>query len=146
MSRASEIRFVLVVDDHEAAMALYRDAFGLEVLEDFGDEHGKGVLMGVPSATLEVVDKEHGRMVDEMEAGRPFVYGMRIAIRVDDLADASRAVAAAGAEALAEPVQTPWGDRNRRFVTVDGTQLTLFSHRAVPPAPSPAAEASSAGP
>lgn len=34
--------------------------------------------------------------------------------------------AAAGAVPVADPVRTPWGDRNRRYRTNDGFQVTLF--------------------
>lgn len=121
-----ELRFCLVIDDYEAAARLYRDVLGLEVLLDLEDQGGRGVILKVPQATLEIVDPEHGAMVDEIEAGRSLGERVRIAIRVDDLGEASRAVAAAGAEALADPVDTPWGDRNQRFRGADGFQLTLF--------------------
>ena len=34
---------------------------------------------------------------------------------------------AAGAEEVAPPVSTPWGDRNARVRAPDGMQLTLFT-------------------
>jgi uncharacterized glyoxalase superfamily protein PhnB len=34
---------------------------------------------------------------------------------------------AAGAERVAPPVTTPWGDRNARVQAPDGMQLTLFT-------------------
>jgi uncharacterized glyoxalase superfamily protein PhnB len=34
---------------------------------------------------------------------------------------------AAGAEQIAPPVTTPWGDRNARLHAPDGMQLTLFT-------------------
>jgi lactoylglutathione lyase len=65
-------------------------------------------------------------MVDEIEVGQPQDNHVRIAIRVDDLAGASHAVTETGAKALAAAVDTPWRDRNQRFVAKDGLQLTLF--------------------
>ena len=41
MIPAREIRFVLVIDDYDAAAHLYREVFGLEVLMDL-DEQGAG--------------------------------------------------------------------------------------------------------
>lgn len=61
-----------------------------------------------------------------MEVGRRLGERVRIAVRVDDLAEARRAVADSGAEPTAPAVETPWGDRNQRFKTKDGMQLTLF--------------------
>lgn len=125
MGLARELRFVFVIDDYEAAVRLYRDVFGLEVAKELDRQGGRGVILRVPAATLELVDPEHGRMVDEVEAG-PLEARVRVAVRVDDLVGAARAVASTGAEPMADPVRTPWGDHNQRFRSKDGTQLTLF--------------------
>ena len=129
MIRARELRFVVVVDDYEAAAHLYRDVFGLEVLMDLEGQGGRGVILEVPVATLEIVDADHERMVDELEAGEPFNKRLRIAVQVGDLGAAVRAVSDAGGEAVAAAVETPWGDRNQRFRMRDGPQLTLFETR-----------------
>jgi lactoylglutathione lyase len=126
MVRARELRFVLVSDDYEAASNLYRDVIGLEMLMDLEGQGGRGVIFKVPTATLELVDADHNRMVDEIEVGRPQDNRLRIALEVDDLQEAADALAAAGAEALAGPVDTPWGDRNQRFQAQDGLQFTLY--------------------
>jgi catechol 2,3-dioxygenase-like lactoylglutathione lyase family enzyme len=126
MVPARELRFCFVIDDYDAALRLYRDVFGLEVLMDLAEQGGRGVILKVPEATLELLDGEHGGMVDDVEVGRRLGDRVRIAVKVDDLAAASRAVADAGGEALASPVDTPWGDRNQRFRAKDGMQLTLF--------------------
>lgn len=52
---------------------------------------------------------------------------MRLAFEVADSAEAARRLTDAGGEPLAEPVETPWGDRNVRVRAPDGMQLTLFS-------------------
>jgi hypothetical protein len=39
----------------------------------------------------------------------------------------ARRLVEAGAERVAEPVLTPWGDRNVRIKAPDEMQLTLFS-------------------
>ncbi len=126
MVRARELRFVLVVDDYEAAARLYRDVFGLEVLMDLEGDGGKGIILKLPTATLELADVEHGGIVDEIELGRRLADRVRIAVAVDELTEAGRAVTEAGAEPLAAPVETPWGDRNQRFRAKDGFQLTLY--------------------
>jgi catechol 2,3-dioxygenase-like lactoylglutathione lyase family enzyme len=126
MVPARELRFCFVIEDYEAAAHLYRDVFGLEVLMELDEQGGRGVILNVPEATLELVDVEHGGMVDEIEVGRRFDDRVRIAVKVDDLRAASRAVADTGGEAMAPPVDTPWGDQNQRFRAKDGIQLTLF--------------------
>jgi predicted enzyme related to lactoylglutathione lyase len=123
---ARELRFCFVIDDYEAAAHLYRDVFGLEVLMELDEQGGRGVILSVPEATLELVNAEHGGMVDDVEVGRRVDDRVRIAVKVDDLQAASRAVTGTGGEAMAPPVDTPWGDRNQRFRAKDGMQLTLF--------------------
>ena len=126
MTSAHELRFAFVFDDFDAALLLFRDILGLATAEEFNDQGGRGVILRVPSATLEVFDRAYGRFVDQVEVGRPVGSLVRIAIKVDDLAEATRAVQPAGVTPEADPVVTPWGDRNRRFTTGDGLQLTLF--------------------
>jgi hypothetical protein len=65
-------------------------------------------------------------LVDAIEVGRPLEERVRVAVNVDDLESATAAVVTTGTLPQADPVDTPWGDRNRRFKTPDGLQLTLF--------------------
>jgi catechol 2,3-dioxygenase-like lactoylglutathione lyase family enzyme len=85
MVPARELRFSFVIDDYEAAAHLYGDVFGLEVLMDLDEQGGRGVILKVPEATLELVDAEHGGMVDDVEVGRRIGDRVRIAVKVDDL-------------------------------------------------------------
>jgi hypothetical protein len=123
---ARELRFAFIFDDYGAALHLFRDVFGLETMMEFSQGEGRGVILKIPSVTLEVFNREYGRFVDDVEVGRHLDYRVRIAINIDDLGEATEAVRAAGASPIAEPVDTPWGDRNRRFTTSDGLQMTLF--------------------
>ena len=52
---------------------------------------------------------------------------MRLALEVTDSGETARRLIAAGADEVAPPVTTPWGDRNARVRTPDGMQLTLFT-------------------
>ncbi len=126
MVQAREVRVVLVVDGYEAAARLFRDVFGLEVLMDLEGQGGRGLILKLPAATLEVVDAGHDRYVDELEVGQPQDNRVRIAVEVEDLAEAAEAVLGTGAQALADPVDTPWGDLNQRFRLEERLQLTLF--------------------
>lgn len=125
-----ELRIALTFDDYDAALRLFRDVLGLEPVEVLDGQGGRGVILDVPAATLELFDRRHGALVDEIEVGRMLDQRVRVAVRVDDLRQADEAVTAAGARPEAEPVDTPWGDRNRRYHTADGLQLTLFERRA----------------
>ncbi|MPZ71106.1 MAG: VOC family protein [Actinobacteria bacterium] len=127
MTAARELRFAFTFDDYDAALHLFRDVFGLETLMDLDHQGGKGVILKAPVATIELFDRAHTRYVDEIEVGRPLGETVRIAVRVDDLDSASDEVEDAKAVPIADPVDTPWGDRNRRYRTIDGLQLTLFA-------------------
>ena len=126
MAEARELRFAFVVDDYESALHLYRDVFALEVIEELERQGGRGVILRVPAATLELFDVRHGEAIDDLEVGRRLGERVRIAVRVDDLEEAARTVAETGAEPMAAAVVTPWGDHNQRFRAKDGLQLTLF--------------------
>lgn len=126
MTHARELRFAFTFEDYEAALRLFRDVFGLETIEEFDQQGGQGIILRVPSATLELFDVTYGALVDEIEVGHPLGGNVRIAVNIDDLDETTEAVIATGSEPEAEPVDTPWGDRNRRFKTPDGLQLTLF--------------------
>jgi catechol 2,3-dioxygenase-like lactoylglutathione lyase family enzyme len=130
LTKARELRFAFTFEDYEAAVRLFRDIFGLQTLKDLEEQGGRGVILSVPSATLELFDPRHTDVVDRIEAGSPTGGRVRIGVRVDDLEPAALEVAEAGARPLAEPVLTPWGDRNQRFALAEGLQLTLFEPTA----------------
>jgi len=124
---ARELRFAFVLDDLDRAMHLFHDVFGLEIVEELERDGGHGAILRVPAATLELFDRRHGDVIDEIELGSPLGERVRIAVRVDDLEVAAGEVAGDGAEPLADVVETPWGDRNQRFRVEEGLQLTLFA-------------------
>lgn len=125
MQPVRELRFAFTVADYDAALRLFTEAFGLETIEEFEAQGGRGILLKVPAATLELFDVTHTNVVDEIEVGHPLGERVRIATRVEDLTSAADAVRQHGAKELAPPVDTPWGDRNQRF-RVHGLQMTLF--------------------
>jgi uncharacterized glyoxalase superfamily protein PhnB len=50
-----------------------------------------------------------------------------MAFQADDSESVAKALVKAGAEVIAGPVVTSWGDRNVRLVGPESIQLTLFS-------------------
>jgi lactoylglutathione lyase len=123
-----ELRLVLTVDDFEQALAFYRDTLGLPELavwESPGD--ARVVLLDGGHATLELVNEAQAAFIDEVEVGTRVAGPVRVAFEVDDSAAGAARLVAAGAEQLAEPVTTPWNDRNVRLRAPDGMQLTLFT-------------------
>jgi len=124
-----ELRLVLTVDDVDEALALYRDALGLSELEAWEGE-GEGAriaILDAGRATLELVNEAQAAAIDTIEVGERVAGPVRIAFAVDDSSAVAARLVSAGAEQLAEPVVTPWNDRNIRLRAPDGMQLTLFS-------------------
>jgi lactoylglutathione lyase len=127
VAEVTELRVTLTVDDFDQALAFYRDALGLEQLADWSTDEGRVVVLGAGKATLELFDHAQAAAVDTIEAGRRVSGTIRLALRVADSAEKARQLVAAGADAVAPPVTTPWGDRNARVRAPDGMQLTLFT-------------------
>jgi catechol 2,3-dioxygenase-like lactoylglutathione lyase family enzyme len=127
MGDVRELRLVLTVSDFSGAVALYRDALGLEQLEDWSEGDAQIVLLDAGRATLEVVNEAQAAKIDAAEVGERVAGPVRVGFRVPDTDAALARLRDAGAEQLAEVVVTPWNDRNVRVRVVDGMQLTLFS-------------------
>lgn len=128
MSEINELRVAMTVENFDQAATFYRDVLGLTQLEDWSSEAGRVILLEAGRATLELLDEAQAAMVDEIEAGQRVSGTVRIALEADDSEDTARRLVAAGADQVAEPVTTPWGDRNARVRAPDGMQLTLFTH------------------
>ena len=127
MPDATEFRVALTVEDFDGALRFYRDALGLEQIADWSSDDGRVVLLAAGRATLELFDEAQAEYVDRIEAGRRVAGPVRLAVEVLDTEAGARRLVEAGAEQIAEPVTTPWGDRNARIQAPDGMQLTLFT-------------------
>jgi catechol 2,3-dioxygenase-like lactoylglutathione lyase family enzyme len=124
-----ELRLVLTVDDFEHALAFYRDALGLperEAWESEGDD-ARIAILDAGRATLELVNEGQAAAIDRIEVGERVAGPVRVAFEVAESEAVAARLVEAGARQLAEPVTTPWNDRNVRLEAPDGTQLTLFS-------------------
>ncbi len=117
----------MTVADFDVALSFYRDALGLRQIADWSSESGRVVLLEAGRATLELLDEAQAATVDEIEAGRRVSEVVRLALEVPDSESLAARLVAAGAEEVAPPVTTPWGDRNARLRAPDGMQLTLFT-------------------
>jgi catechol 2,3-dioxygenase-like lactoylglutathione lyase family enzyme len=124
--KVEELRIALTVDDFDEAVKFYQDALGLESVKSWNNPDGRGVILCVKSATLELFDKAQAETVDNIEAGKRVSGQIRFAMQVDDVEKAANELSASGATVVHESVQTPWGDTNQRLQTPDGLQLTLF--------------------
>jgi catechol 2,3-dioxygenase-like lactoylglutathione lyase family enzyme len=122
-----ELRLALTVEDYAGALAFYRDVLGMPQLAAWEAEGANVAILDAGRATLELLDAGQAAEVDRIEVGRRVAGAVRLALEVDDSAATAARLVAAGAEQLAEPVETPWRHRNVRLAAPDGMQLTLFT-------------------
>lgn len=122
-----QMRLVVEADDYAEAVRFYRDVLGLrEELAISGPDGAEVRILDAGRATLELVNAAQHRYIDQVEVGRPVAGKYRVAFEVSDAAAATRRLAEAGAEVIAEPVETPWRSLNARLAGPAGIQLTLF--------------------
>ena len=125
-----ELRLVVTAEDYDDALAFYRDVLGLEEREAYSSPDGRVTILEVGRATLELADANQAEFIDRVEVGRRVAGHIRVAFEVEDSAAATRRLAAAGAEVIAEPTRTPWNSLNARLQGPAGLQLTLFQELA----------------
>ena len=125
-----ELRIALTVENYGEALAFYRDALGLTLLEEWNSPGANGALLEAGRATLEIFDEGQAAMVDDIETGRRVSGTVRFAVEVDDSSTVADELIRAGARHVADPLEPPWGGVNVRVQAPDGMQLTLF----MPPA------------
>ena len=121
-----ELRLVVTADDYDEALRFYRDVLGLAEREAYSSPGGRVTILEAGRATLELADPSQAEFIDRVEVGRRVAGHVRVAFEVDDSAEATKRLAAAGAEVIATPTRTPWSSLNARLSAPGGLQLTLF--------------------
>ena len=122
-----QLRLVVETDDFEEAVAFYRDTLGLA--EEFyieSESNARVIALQAGRATLEIVNPPQRRLIDQLEVGREVSRSIRVAFQVADATSATARLAAAGAELIAPPTETPWRSLNSRLEAPAGLQITLF--------------------
>ena len=125
-SPISEMRVALTTTDYDRLLKFYCAGLGLEPAQIWNNEQGKGLILNLGTATLELFDEAQAHTVDHIEAGRRISGQIRFAFQVPDLNAATERLLAHGATLIHQPVVTPWGDINVRFQDPEGLQVTLF--------------------
>ncbi|MFD9001203.1 VOC family protein [Streptomyces sp. NPDC059582] len=124
----------LAVDDHDKALAFYRDVLGMEVRNDVGFENMRWVTIGSPlQPDVEIVLEPPGANPDASPAdketmARLLAKGMLrgvIFTTVDCEALCER-VQEAGVEVLQEPMDQPYGVRDCAFRDPAGNLLRFI--------------------
>ncbi len=123
----TQLRLVVETDDFEEAVAFYRDTLGLTE-EFYVESEGSARVMALQAgrATLEIVNPSQRRLIDQLEVGREVSRSIRVAFQVADATSATARLAAAGADLIAPPTETPWRSLNSRLEAPAGLQITLF--------------------
>ena len=125
------------VDDHEKALAFYRDALGLEVRNDVAYEGMRWVTVGSPSQpgvdiVLEPPLADPGASPRDREAAAELLAkGLLrgVIFRTDDCDATFERIRAAGAEVLQEPIDQPYGVRDCAFRDPAGNMLRFNQPR-----------------
>ncbi|MFF7853107.1 VOC family protein [Streptomyces sp. NPDC007904] len=121
----------IAVDDHDKAIAFYRDALGLEVRDDVGYEGMRWVTVGSPaqpdvSIVLEPPLADPGASPADRETlaelmAKGLLRGVIFA--TEDCDATFERVRGAGGEVLQEPTDQPYGVRDCAFRDPSGTML-----------------------
>jgi uncharacterized glyoxalase superfamily protein PhnB len=123
----------LSVDDHEKALAFYRDALGFEVRNDVSAYGMRWVTIGAPSQpevgiVLEPPAADPGISAEDRRAlGDLLAKGLLRGLNLSspDLAATFDRVQATGAEVVQEPMDQPWGDRDCAFRDPAGNLIRI---------------------
>jgi predicted enzyme related to lactoylglutathione lyase len=121
----------LEVDDHEAALAFYRDALGLVVRQDVAMEDARWLTVGPASQPeLGIVLQTAGvaRPPDDAQALRELLAKGSLSglvLETDNVDATFEAVRATGAEVLQEPMDQPYGTRDCAFRDPSGNQVRI---------------------
>ena len=100
------MRVAVTAENYEEALAFYRDALGLPVVESWENEGGSGAVLDAGRATLEVLSRSQVEYVDEIEAGGIPSGPVRFALEVQDSVAAAERLEAAGAERVGGQVRS----------------------------------------
>ena len=127
----------IAVDDHDAALAFYRDVLGLEVRNDVGFEGMRWVTVGSPAQPdVDIVLEPpladpNASAADKQAMAELLAKGLlRAAIFATDDVDATfERIRSAGGEVLQEPIDQPYGVRDCAFRDPAGNLLRFNQPR-----------------
>ncbi|MGW6980863.1 VOC family protein [Streptomyces sp. NPDC054932] len=127
----------IAVDDHDKAIAFYRDTLGLEVRNDVGFEGMRWVTVGSPAQpdveiVLEPPLADPGASpADRQAMAELLAKGMLrgVIFSTDDVDATFERIRAAGAEVVQEPVDQPYGVRDCAFRDPAGNMIRFNQPR-----------------
>jgi len=119
----------LEVDDHDAALAFYRDTLGLEVRQDVAMENARWLTVGPkeqPELGIVLQSVGVARSPEDAESLRSLLAKGSLSGLVfgtEDVDGLFEKVAASGAEVLQEPMDQPYGVRDCAFRDPAGNMI-----------------------
>ena len=124
----------IAVDDHDSALAFYRDVLGLEVRNDVEFEGMRWVTVGAPSQPdVEIVLEPpladpNATNADREAMAELLAKGLLrgVMFKTDDCDATFEHIRAAGAEVLQEPIDMPYGVRDCAFRDPSGNMLRFI--------------------
>ena len=127
----------IAVDDHDKALAFYRDVLGLEVRNDVGFEGMRWVTVGSPSQPdVDIVlepplTDPNASPADKEAAAELLAKGLLrgVIFATDDCDATFEHIRAAGGEVLQEPIDMPYGVRDCAFRDPSGNMLRFGQPR-----------------
>ncbi|MFD8177150.1 VOC family protein [Streptomyces sp. NPDC059709] len=127
----------IAVDDHDKALAFYRDVLGMEVRGDVGFEGMRWVTVGSPAQPdVDIVLEPpladpNASAADKAAMAELLAKGhlRGVILTTDDVDATFEHIRAAGAEVLQEPVDQPYGVRDCAFRDPAGNMLRFKQPR-----------------
>ncbi|MFH9401833.1 VOC family protein [Streptomyces sp. NPDC017638] len=128
----------LAVDDHDKAIAFYRDVLGMEVRNDVGFEGMRWVTVGSPlQPDVEIVLEPPDASPDASPADKQVLNELLakgllrgVIFTTPDCDALYERVREAGADVLQEPLDQPYGVRDCAFRDPAGNQLRFIERPA----------------
>jgi catechol 2,3-dioxygenase-like lactoylglutathione lyase family enzyme len=126
----------VTVNDVDEALGFYRDALGLDVLNDVGSGGFRWVTLGSPDqpGVAIVLSEPHaGRSQADGDALQELVTKGALPMTIfaaDDVDATFERVRASGAEVLQEPIDQPWGPRDCAFRDPSGNMVRIAQVKA----------------
>ncbi|GAA1671202.1 VOC family protein [Glycomyces endophyticus] len=127
----------IAVDDHDKAIAFYRDVLGMEVRNDVGFEGMRWVTVGSPdqpdvNIVLEPpLADPNASQADRQAMNELLAKGLLrgVIFETDDVDATFEKINAAGADVLQEPMDQPYGVRDCAFRDPAGNMIRFNQPR-----------------
>ena len=125
----------ITVNDVEESVAFYRDALGLDIIQDVSSGDHRWLTFGTdsqPGLGIVLSDPYAGRSQADGDALQELLAkGVlpNIVFSTDDLDGAFERIRSAGAEVLQEPVDQGWGPKDCAFRDPSGNMVRISQVR-----------------